>query len=140
MLSEEEKFGIWPKSGEIDIMELIGNHPDEIHGTVHYGPEWPQNKFKGYKYKLDSGDFSEDFHIFSVEWRANCIRWLVDGEPYGSPISHTTLKPELFPFNEKFHLLLNVAVGGNWPGNPDDTTVFPQTMEIDYIRVYEELE
>lgn len=136
MLSTDERFGEWPKSGEIDIMEIVGHEPEKLHGTIHYGPAWPNNKQASGIYTKPSGDFSEEFHVYSIEWKVNEIAWFIDGQQYHK-IDKNRISPDPYPFNEKFHLLLNVAVGGNWPGNPDDTTVFPQTMEIDYIKVYQ---
>ncbi|MEL6671301.1 MAG: glycoside hydrolase family 16 protein [Bacteroidota bacterium] len=141
MLSSEEKyktnyapFASWPASGEIDIMELLGDKPNEVLGTVHYGAD-------AWKYKsayFDGPDFSADFHVFTLLWRENCLRFMVDGELYGDPISPSTTLPQGYPFNEYFHFILNVAVGGNLPGNPDATTSFPQDMTVDYVRVYQE--
>jgi beta-glucanase (GH16 family) len=138
MLPSDTVFGEWPKSGEIDIAELVGHEPNILHGTLHYGPLYPQNRSKGYQDTLSSGNFSDGFHVFSVQWQEDCIRFLLDDEPYGKPISRTTLLPYGFPFTERFHLLLNVAVGGNWPGNPNASTLFPQKMYVDYVKVYQE--
>jgi len=137
MLSTENKFGIWPASGEIDIMELIGNRPKEVFSTVHYGLDsWRFTSLP--KFTLEEGDFSDEFHTFTLLWRDDCIRFLVDGIFLEGAITPSTTLPTTYPFNEKFHLILNIAVGGNLPGSPDATTVFPQRMEVDYIRVYEE--
>ncbi|MEM6345122.1 MAG: glycoside hydrolase family 16 protein [Bacteroidota bacterium] len=136
MLPTDNTFGGWPRSGEIDIMELIGNKPAEVLGTVHYGHDfW---RFKSAYYELEEGDFSMDYHTFTLLWRDDCLRFMVDGNQYGEPITPSTTLPTGYPFNEKFHMILNVAVGGNLPGNPDGSTVFPQEMEVDYIRVYQE--
>lgn len=139
MLPTENKFGIWPGSGEMDIMELVGDKPREIFGTVHYGKDFENWTFKSSVYELEGGeDFSEDFHTFSLLWKENCIRFMVDGEIYGKGITPSQTLPQGYPFNEDFHFLLNVAVGGNLPGNPDGSTVFPQKMTVDYVRVYTE--
>lgn len=136
MLPTDEIFGGWPKSGEIDIMELVGHEPETIHGTVHFGPEWPNNRHIGRAYTLEEGIFDDDFHLFSIEWQPNQIDWFVDGNHFYS-VSPTELQPDNYFFNARFHLLINLAVGGNWPGNPDETTEFPQTMKLDYVRVYQ---
>ncbi|MFK7925443.1 MAG: family 16 glycosylhydrolase [Bacteroidia bacterium] len=136
MLSTDQNYGGWPRSGEIDIMELIGNKPNEVLGTVHYGHDfW---RYKSAYYKMDQGDFSQDYHTFSLLWREDCLRFMVDGILFGDPITPSVTLPTGYPFNDRFHLILNIAVGGNLPGNPDGSTVFPQEMLIDYIRVYQE--
>ncbi|QHT65808.1 glycoside hydrolase family 16 protein [Rhodocytophaga rosea] len=139
MLPTDEEFGGWPKSGEIDIMELVGHKANTVHGTVHYGQAWPNNQYKGTFTVLPAGDFSNDFHVFSIVWERNLIRWYLDETQFFS-IKPADLSPHHYPFNARFHLLLNVAVGGNWPGNPDATTVFPQRMLVDYVRVYQRKE
>lgn len=136
MLPTNEDFGGWPKSGEIDIMEMVGHEPETVHGTVHFGPDWPNNQYTGTSYTLENGTFSEGFYTYSIEWEQNEIKWFVDGEEFFT-VTPSDLTPHNYPFNAYFHLILNVAVGGNWPGNPDDTTKFPQQMVVDYIRIYE---
>ena len=134
-------YGVWAASGEIDIMEMTGDKPDEIFGTIHYGGSWPNNVFSGTDFVLDSGTFNDDFHVFAIEWEEGAIRWYVDDELYASTNNwSSTGGPFPAPFDVDFHLLLNVAVGGNLPGSPDATTVFPQTMVVDYVRVYENTE
>jgi beta-glucanase (GH16 family) len=139
MLPTENVYGGWPQSGEIDIMELVGHRPDVVHGTVHYGPVWPNNLERGGSITLSDGDFSEDFHIFTMEWTPTRIRWFMDGQ-FFFLVTPNNLSPHRWPFDQAFHLLFNVAVGGTWPGNPDQTTVFPQEMVIDYVRVYQDQE
>lgn len=127
----------WPACGEIDIMELIGSNPGRVLGTVHFGNSTAQRQFVGGSKTLPSGKkFSEEFHVFSLIWEQNRIRWLVDDEEYfeftpaqsgGGP----------YPFNNHFFFIFNVAVGGTLPGSPDATTVFPQRMIVDYIRVFQ---
>ena len=117
-------------------MELIGSKPAEVLGTVHYGHDYW--RYKSSEYQLESGDFSQDFHTFTLLWRENCLRFMVDGQLFGDPITPSLTLPTGYPFNETFYFILNIAVGGNLPGNPDGTTVFPQTMEVDYVRVYQE--
>lgn len=137
MLPTDQAYGGWAASGEIDIMELVGHEPDRVVGTLHYGGQWPNNKYSGAPYILESGTFADDFHTFSIEWELGEIRWYVDGKLYQTQTQwSTTAAPWPAPFDKRFHLILNVAVGGNWPGNPDATTSFPQTMEIDWVRVY----
>ncbi len=136
MLSTNEVYGVWPKSGEIDIMELIGSEPETVHGTIHFGPAWPNNQQRGEEYSLNQGIFNDEFHTFAVEWENGRIRWFVDDYLYSTK-TRSDISPYQWPFDQDFHLLLNVAVGGNWPGSPDGSTIFPQTMEVDYVRVYD---
>ncbi|MFO8029026.1 MAG: family 16 glycosylhydrolase [Cyclonatronaceae bacterium] len=139
MLPTDNIYGGWPQSGEIDIMELVGHEPDVVHGTVHYGAPWPDNKEKGGHYTLSEGNFSDDFHVFTIEWIPERITWYVDDNFYYF-VTPAHLSPEHWPFDQKFHFLLNVAVGGTWPGSPDATTEFPQEMIVDWIRVYQDAE
>lgn len=139
MLPTEEVYGGWAASGEIDIMELVGHEPDVIHGTIHYGGEWPENTYSGGSFKLDSGDFSDDFHVFAIQWDEGQIVWYIDGEEYyRRTFWRSDGNPFPAPFDQRFHLLLNVAVGGTWPGNPDSSTEFPQEMVVEYVRVYQD--
>ncbi len=140
MLPSEWKYGGWAASGEIDIMELLGHEPNKVYGTLHYGGEWPDNVHTGTFYVLPQGNFSIDFHVFTLEWDTAAFRWYVDGIHYQTQTQwHTKNAAYPAPFDQYFHLLLNVAVGGNWPGDPDNTTVFPQKMIVDYVRVYRKI-
>ncbi|HXF95312.1 MAG TPA: family 16 glycosylhydrolase [Gemmatimonadales bacterium] len=125
----------WPDCGEIDVMENIGREPAVVHGTVH-GPGYSGAEGVGRAFELPAGAFADDFHVFAVEWEPGAIRWYVDDSLY------QTLSPRDLPgpwvYDHPFFLILNVAVGGHWPGNPDETTVFPQTMQVDYVRVYQQ--
>jgi len=136
MLPTENVYGGWPKSGEIDIMENIGSESNRIFGTIHYGHDfW---RFNSQGLELEEGSFAEDFHVFTLLWDENCIQFQMDGQDVGEPNTRSTVLPTTYPFDQEFHLLLNVAVGGNLPGNPNGSTSFPQTMEVDYVRVYQE--
>ena len=137
MMPTDELYGTWPASGEIDIMENVGHEESRIHGTIHYGPDWQGRQNSGSGYDLYNGErFTDDFHVFAVEKTPDEIRWYVDDVLYFSR-TPSDIAPEFWPFNEQFYFILNVAVGGNWPGSPDATTVFPQVMEVDYVRVYD---
>lgn len=127
----------WPACGEIDIMELVGHEPSTVHGTVHWGIDPAQHKYKGNRYRLEGEDFSEQFHVFSIYWEANNIYWYVDDVIYYS-IGIADMEGQPYPFNDTFFFLFNIAVGGDWPGSPDDTTVFPQQMVVDYVRVFQQ--
>ncbi len=138
MLPTDWVYGSWAASGEIDIMELLGHEPNKVYGTLHYGGPYPNNVFSGTFYVLPEGDFSQDFHVFALEWDTTSISWYVDGKRYQTQTEwYTTAAPYPAPFDQRFHLILNVAVGGNWPGNPDQTTQFPQRMIVDYVRVFQ---
>ena len=123
----------WPRSGEIDIMENIGKEPSIVHGTLH-GPGYSGEHAFGKPSVLAGAKYADDFHVFAVEWEPREIRWYRDGQLY-----HTA-RPEVvkgdWVFEHPFFVLLNLAVGGYWPGYPDTTTVFPQRMVVDYVRVY----
>ncbi|MEC7984420.1 MAG: family 16 glycosylhydrolase [Myxococcota bacterium] len=137
MLPTDWVYGGWAASGEIDIMELVGHEADTVHGTLHYGGPWPANIYTGGEYVL-SEPFSNDYHTFAVEWKEGEIRWYVDDVHYQTQTNwYSTAGDYPAPFNQRFHIILNVAVGGQWPGSPDATTVFPQRMFVDYVRVYE---
>ncbi|MEO8607253.1 MAG: family 16 glycosylhydrolase [Chloroflexota bacterium] len=124
----------WPNSGEIDIMENIGKEPKTIHGTAH-GPHYAGEGGMGKSYDIDQ-KFADDFHVFAVDWDADAIRWYVDGELYYK-LTPDDLGNRKWVFDHNFFILLNLAVGGQWPGYPDDTSTFPQTMLVDYVRVYQ---
>jgi len=127
----------WPACGEIDIMEMIGGgegRDDVVHGTIHWSDANGNHASFGEQTQLDEGIFADTFHLFSVEWDASSIKWFLDGTQY-----HVVdiSQGHLSEFQEKFFILLNIAVGGNWPGYPDASTVFPQRMYVDYVRVYQ---
>jgi len=141
MLPTDWVYGGWAASGEIDIMELLGHEPQKVYGTLHYGGEYPNNVQTGESYQLTSGSFASAYHIFTLEWEENAMRWYVDGLLYATQTNwYTNNAPYPAPFNQRFHMILNVAVGGNWPGDPDNSTRFPQSMLVDYVRVYKKAE
>jgi beta-glucanase (GH16 family) len=134
MLGNNIDVAGWPQCGEIDVMENIGREPGIVHGTIH-GPGYSGANGIGGDHRL-SGAFADDYHVFSVEWNTSEIRWLIDDREY-QRISPTSLpNGSTWVFDHPFFLLLNVAVGGAWPGYPDASTVFPQQMLVDYVRVY----
>ncbi len=124
----------WPACGEIDIMELVGHKPNEVLGTAHWGNSVPST-FNSKKYRLAAGDFSDSFFVYSLIWEENKMEW------YVNDIKYQTITPSntgsIYPFNNPFFFIFNIAVGGNLPGSPDASTRFPQTMEVDYIRVFQ---
>jgi beta-glucanase (GH16 family) len=135
MLGENFDTVGWPRSGEIDIMENIGSEPWVVHGTLH-GPGYSGGSGVGTSYRLpDRSPFHANFHVYAVEWEPDEIRWYVDDALYN------TITPDDLPgdwvYDQPFFIILNVAVGGRWPGYPDQTTEFPQRMLVDYVRIYE---
>ncbi len=138
MLPDKEKYGGWAASGEIDIMELVGHEPEKVHGTLHHGGGWPQNTHTGAPFTLEKGTFADDFHRFAIEWEKGVVRWYVDGELYQTQTKWSSSGAAFpAPFDQPFYLLINLAVGGGWPGPPDDKTAFPQKLLVDYVRVYQ---
>lgn len=124
---------IWPNIGEIDVMEYLGNEPTKMFGTVH-GPGYSGGESVSKSYVLDGDRFDTGFHIFGVEWGPDYINFYVDDKLYNQ-ITPADVPGE-WVFNRPFFIILNVAVGGQLPGAPDDETRFPQTMLVDYVRVY----
>jgi len=126
----------WPKSGEIDVMENIGKEPTLVHGTIH-GPGYSGGEGPTAPFALSNeASFAEDFHIYAVEWEPEAIRFYVDDHLYSTRTPSDLPKSAKWVFDHPFFLLLNCAIGGSWPGSPDATTQFPQTMLVDYVRVY----
>jgi len=125
----------WPQSGEIDIMENIGREPAIAHGTLH-GPGYSGAGGIGRADTLSHGAYADDFHVFAVAWQPNEIHWYVDGRQYHRMTPADLPSGTKWVFDHPFFLLLNLAVGGGWPGDPDASTTFPQQMVIDYVRVY----
>jgi beta-glucanase (GH16 family) len=127
----------WPACGEIDIMENIGSEPDTVHGTVH-GPGYSGDSGIGAPAKLSSrAAIADEFHVFAIECEPDKITWFLDGRPYFTVTPATLPNNSRWVFNEPKYVLLNLAIGGVWPGNPDSTTKFPRQMIVDYVRVYE---
>ena len=125
----------WPDTGEIDIMENIGKEPATIHGTVH-GPGYSGGNGIGGPFTLPAGKrFADDYHVYAIEWSANSIAFFVDGAQYFEVTPAKLPAGKTWVYQHPFFLILNVAVGGTWPGNPDATSTFPQQMLVDWIRV-----
>ncbi|MFZ6654567.1 glycoside hydrolase family 16 protein [Undibacterium sp. TJN19] len=123
----------WPGCGEIDIMENIGKEPAVIHGTMH-GPGYSGAKGYGQPFALSKDQYADDFHVFALEWEATEVRWYMDGVQYFS--ARPQQLAGQWVFDHPFFIILNLAVGGDWPGSPDATSQFPQQMLVDYVRVY----
>jgi beta-glucanase (GH16 family) len=126
----------WPACGEIDIMEHIGREPTTIHGTLH-GPGYSGSGALSTSTKSPNGAlFADGYHLYAVEWEPREIRWYLDGVPFAAKGSSDLPAGARWVFDHEFFLLLNLAVGGRWPGSPDSSTRFPQEMKVDYVRVY----
>ncbi|QVL32910.1 glycoside hydrolase family 16 protein [Telmatocola sphagniphila] len=156
MLPLADKYGTWASSGEIDILEARGQEPTKILGTLHFGAKWPANREASKAITLPKGGRISDFHTYTLEWEPGEIRWLLDGEVYSTqkswwssskledgkgvkPTQESELNPWPAPFDKPFYLVMNLAIGGKFLGNPDKTTEFPCEMLIDYVRVYEKV-
>jgi beta-glucanase (GH16 family) len=156
MLPQDEKYGGWASSGEIDVMEARGQEPTKVLGTLHFGSRWPANAQVSKDYVLPRNGTIADFHVYAIQWEPGEIRWYVDGHQYATqsfwwssgkahgtkglnPANEADLNPWPAPFDQPFYLIMNVAVGGKFLGNPDKTTVFPAEMVVDYVRVYDQV-
>lgn len=141
MPTNENLYGSWPRCGEIDIMEILGHEPNKAYGTIHYGNPHKESQSA---FVLNNGTFADDYHVFAVEWEPNEMRFYIDGNLYhkvndwftkqegGDEITYPA------PFDQTFYLQFNLAIGGTWPGNPDETTDFENAeYKIDYVRVYQ---
>lgn len=156
MLPQDEKYGPWASSGEIDVLEARGQEPNKVLGTLHFGSRWPANAHAGGEHILPNQGTIADFHVYALEWAPGEIRWQVDGHEYATqsfwwssskgeggpglqPADESDLNPWPAPFDQPFFLVMNVAVGGKFVGVPDKTTVFPAEMVVDYVRAYEKV-
>lgn len=134
MLPTDWSYGGWPSSGEIDIMEHV-NSGSEIHGSVH--TEAYNHRIGTQKTgQISIPDADDNFHVYAIEWSEDKIDFMVDGQVYFTFNNDKKGDYKTWPFDKRFHLLLNVAVGGDWPGNPTPQTLFPKEMVVDYVRVY----
>ena len=139
MLGQDIDTVGWPNNGEIDICENIGREPATIHAAIH-GPNYAAANGISGAYSLAQGRFTDEYHLFTVEWNMHRIAFFVDGINYFTVTRATVVRRGKWVYNHPFYLLLNVAVGGNWPGNPDDSSIYPQHMLVDYVRVYQQQE
>lgn len=136
MLGSDINQVSWPACGEIDIMEMVGKEPDKVVGTVHYGSNTSSHQYVSKSISSASGTiFADAFHVFSIVWEKDRIRWYVDDVLY-----HDVTAASIgsgYAFNHPFFFIFNLAVGGDWPGPPNNTTVFPQALVVDYVRVFQ---
>lgn len=135
MLPSNFPLNQWPKGGEIDIMEFIGKDPFTVHGALHYGEAWNNKGIQtGQTGFLEH--IGDEFRAFAIEKSPNSISWYVDNDLLMHVDANDIEAQYDWPFEATFHIILNLAVGGNWPGYPNPTTEFPNTFEVDYLRVY----
>ncbi len=156
LLPQDDAYGPWAASGEIDVMEIVGERPQEVLGSLHFGSTFPRRSLVTHVHALPNGGTVADFHVYAVEWEPGEIRWEVDGLISARqsfwwscsrrrgvrgvlPRSAADLNPWPAPFDQPFYILMNVAVGGNFPGVPNSDTRFPAEMLVDYVRVYEKV-
>ncbi len=134
LLGNNCEQSVWPQCGEIDIMEYLGDSPTTVFGSVH-GPGFSAGEAETKEYSLLNDRFDTGFHVFGIEWGPNFINYYVDGDLYNQ-ITPDDVAGQ-WVFDHPFYIIMNVAVGGVFPGSPNAETVFPQTMLVDYVRVYE---
>ncbi len=154
MLPQDDTYGTWAASGEIDIIEVRGQEPTKVLGTLHFGSRWPANASSSAEYVFPKNGTVAEFHTYALEWEPGEIRWYIDDKLYSTkshwwstgklngnqgaqPANEADLNAWPAPFDQPFYLVLNLAVGGNFLGNPDKTTKFPAEMLIDSVKVYE---
>lgn len=149
MMPERSVYGGWPASGEIDVMENRGSNTTAVLGTIHFGGMGHHDQSWGKPFKFSGGDSVTNFHVYAVEWTTNAIRWSVDNDVYetqtswwssSSRTNPAIRNPYPAPFDQPFYIIMNLAIGGKFGGNPDATTVLPGEMLVDYVRVYDWVE
>jgi beta-glucanase (GH16 family) len=137
MLGDDISTVGWPRCGEIDIMENVGKEPALVHGSLHGAGNGAPTADLTSKFSLPGNpSLSDDFHVYAVDWDADAVRFFIDATNYATFTRQQWPAGAVWPFDHNFFLLLNLAVGGDWPGPPDSSTVFPQQMLVDYVRVY----
>ncbi|MGA9451955.1 MAG: glycoside hydrolase family 16 protein [Verrucomicrobiia bacterium] len=137
LMPEHSAYGRWPACGEIDVTENKGSNPTMVQGTIHYaGPDGRHLSSAG-TYEFPPNDGATNFHTYLLEWTTNSINWYVDNHLYETQTNWSTVGAAYpAPFDQPFYIIMNLAVGGDFGGNPDAHTVFPGEMQVDYIRVY----
>lgn len=154
MLPQDDAYGGWAASGEIDVMEIVGEQPHQVLGSLHFGSTFPERSLVTHTHTLPDKRTVADWHTYAVEWSPGEIRWLLDDQLWATqsfwwscsrqqdgvgqlPRRASDLNPWPAPFDQPFYLLMNVAVGGNFPGLPNSDTAFPAQLKVDFVRVYE---
>ena len=154
MLPQEDKYGGWAASGEIDVIEILGEQPEKVLGSIHYGASFPKRELVTHTLQIPGKSTVADWHVYAVEWEPGEIRWLLDSVVWAKqnfwwscsknkdgvgidPQRASDINAWPAPFDQLFYLVMNVAVGGNFPGVPNADTHFPAEMLVDYVRVYE---
>jgi len=146
MMPEKSVYGGWPASGEIDVTENRGSNATTVLGTIHFGGPGHHDQSHGPSFKFTGGDSVTNFHVYAVEWTTNAIQWSVDNHVYETQTSwwsssdrtNTAIRnPYPAPFDQPFYVIMNLAIGGQFGGNPNATTVFPGEMQVDYVRAYD---
>ena len=137
MMPQNNVYGTWPNSGEIDLMEIKGHDMKTAYQTVHYGPG-PPSTFTSKTFTLTKGNFNDSFYVYSMIWTMDTLRLLINNVEVNK-VTAADLAGRIYPFNEKFFFILCTAVGGNFPGAPDATSTYPQWLIVDYVRVFQQI-
>ncbi|MEI9961195.1 MAG: glycoside hydrolase family 16 protein [Limisphaerales bacterium] len=138
LMPEHSAYGTWPACGEIDVMENRGKYPAVVQGTIHYADANGGHLQSTELFTFPQNDGAMNFHTYLLEWNTNSISWSVDGQLYQTQTNWSTAKaPYPAPFDQPFYIIMNLAVGGIYGGNPDPNTIFPGEMQVDYVRVYD---
>jgi beta-glucanase (GH16 family) len=137
LMPQDSAYGGWPECGEIDIVENKGDYPAVVQGTIHYSGADGRHLQSTDLYTFAPANGANNFHTYTLEWTTNSISWFVDHDLYETQTNWSTASaPYPAPFNQPFYIIMNLAIGGVYDGNPDTKTVFPGEMQVDYERVY----